>query len=108
MKKTITAALIAGAATAALMGAGTAQADSNDVAFINVLNSRGIKPSGNDYTGLTNWGKAVCNQIDAGNSVLSVARSVYRVTPLSDLDSGYFVGASIRAYCPWDLPLLGM
>ncbi len=101
MKKALTATLTAGAAAAALMGAGTAQADSNDVVFINVLDDRGIKPSGNDYTGMTRWGRAVCGSIADGNTVTEVVFALRDLSgELSNRDAGYFVGASISAYCP--------
>ena len=100
MKKTITSTLIAGAAAAALMGAGTAAADVNDVAFIDTLASRGIgATNGGDLT-LIKWGMAVCVGIAAGDTPTQVANMIYAKTPLSGYDSNYFVGAAVAAYCP--------
>lgn len=98
MKKTITAALIAGAATAALMGAGTANADVYDVAFVTVLEKRGITATSD--ASLIRLGHAACVSIAKGLSPVTVAKQLYAGSELSQSEAGYFVGASISAYCP--------
>jgi hypothetical protein len=108
MKKALTATLIAGAA-AALMGAGTAQADTTDAAFINHLNKEGI--DGITYEGYTsadfiNFGHVICKKVDEGTSVKATTKHVFSKTDLSQYDSGYLVGASIASYCPWNKPLI--
>jgi len=91
-------------AVAPLVAATDAHADTNDVAFLAVLADHGID-SGNGAGGLITAGHAVCRELGAGYPADDVAAMVAAANPKLTLsDAGYFVGASIAAYCPSSAP----
>ncbi|MGO9382941.1 MAG: DUF732 domain-containing protein [Mycobacterium sp.] len=76
----------------------TAHADATDDAFLSALNAKGIN--------FGSPGKAliaaheVCDELDNGKTPPQVASTVQSNSNLDGYHAGYFVGASIRAYCP--------
>jgi len=107
MKKTITATLIAGAATAALMGAGTAQADGvytdQDRIYLKVADTL-FNINVDSAPQAVRWGHAACTMMDRGYAPVTVAAAMdalpeFRAVPTRA--TGYLVGAAIGAYCPW-------
>ncbi len=114
MKKTITATLIAGAATAALMGAGTAQADyyaEDDRLYLSVLSNR-FNITEQSAPSAIRWGQAACKILDKGQySAATVAVAMGNLPefagPAGD-QTGYIVGAAIGAYCPWNKSFLNV
>lgn len=42
----------------------------------------------------------MCNELQRGESPSQVASAVMDNSPLDGYHAGYFVGASMRAYCP--------
>ena len=96
--------IIAGIASVALGIAGlapaTANADASTDAFLDVLHAQNI---GHEYGDgmLITAGEMVCERLSQGYSPMRVARSVYAESELIEPESaGYFVGASISAFCP--------
>ena len=76
----------------------TAHADTNDNKFIALLNSEGIT----DHVSPSHAIEAahtVCSKLDAGMSPTEVANDVLNNSTMPAYQSGYFVGASIDAYC---------
>lgn len=115
MKKTLTAALIAGAATAAaLMGAGTAQADyyaEDDRLYLSVLSNR-FNITEKSAPSAIRWGQAACKILDKGQySAATVAMAMSDLPefagPVGN-QTGYIVGAAIGAYCPWNKSFLNV
>ena len=89
---------------AALLGprgvaAPTAHADDpTDDAFLAAVRSKGI-----NYTSPTDAliaAHLVCNELNHGETPAQVASDVMNNSSLDAYHAGYFVGASIRAYCP--------
>jgi len=109
MKKTITAALIAGAATAAVMSAGTAQADDGyytgqDRLYLTAADSV-FNINMDSAPQAIRWGRAACRLMDRGYAPVAVASAMdalpeFRAVPTRA--TGYLVGAAIGAYCPWN------
>jgi hypothetical protein len=93
----ITAA--AAAAAAAIVAAVTASAaPSDDQAFIAALDRQGIQyPSPQSAI---NVAREVCTLLDDGATGVDVAREINKNSAIPVASSGYFVGASIAAYCP--------
>ncbi|OBI45518.1 DUF732 domain-containing protein [Mycobacterium sp. E796] len=81
------------AATAAI-----ARADAADDAFLAALNAKGIHFGSPDKALIA--GHEVCDELDTGRTVNQVASTVMSNSSLDGYHAGYFVGASIRAYCP--------
>ena len=89
------------------MGAGTAQADNLDIAFVTVLENEGIFKSASDDS-VIELGHDVCGAVDRGSDLADVARVFLRHgSSLTPRKAGFFVGASITAYCPEYKYLLG-
>ncbi|HTY32562.1 DUF732 domain-containing protein [Mycobacterium sp.] len=92
---TLTAILLCAAAP---LSAAPASADSNDDAFIAALTREGIDVSDPDT--LIARAHEVCDRLDRGQAGSLVVLEVRKQTNLSVRDAGYFVGASVAAYCP--------
>jgi Protein of unknown function (DUF732) len=93
--------------TAALLGplgsVATAYADNNDDKFLAMLKSEGIT----DHISASHAieaGHTVCQKLDAGSSPTEVAYDVLSSSVMPSYHAGYFVGASIRSYCPQYTP----
>jgi hypothetical protein len=88
----------------ALLAAPTADADPADVdaKFLAALDSRGITHASPEV--MIGAGHAACAELDKGETPAQVAQDVMKdALTNSNLDAyhaGFFVGASIAAYCP--------
>ncbi len=96
--------LVAGLAlTAALAGAGalaipTARADAVDNAFLNAVKAKGINFASPQAAVIA--GHEVCDELDLGKQKSDVASEVMSNSRLDGYRAGFFVGASVAAYCP--------
>lgn len=75
-----------------------ARADTDDSAFLTALNVKGIHFGSPEQAFIV--GHEVCGELDSGRSPSQVASTVMSNSNLDGYHAGYFVGASIRAYCP--------
>jgi len=83
---------------AALLTASPASADSTDDAFIAALaKERIVFPD--DHTAIAT-AHTVCAGLDKSNKSSLLAMKLMKGADLSLKQSGYFIGASISAYCP--------
>lgn len=80
-------------------GAAVAHADATDASFLASLNSQGITDHVSSSHAIE-AGHTVCQKIDGGVSVGAVVTEVLNSSSMPAYDSAYFVGASIRSYCP--------
>ena len=104
MKKTIIAGLAAAALGIGGLAPAVATADTGTDAFLDVLHTQGIGHEDGDGM-LIAEGELVCEYLRHGHSPLHVARMVYLNSDLIDpANAGYFVGASIAAFCPVFMP----
>ena len=96
---TAIAATLMTAAFLGPFGAGvpTVRADPNDDKFVHALQSRGITYQSADAAIAA--GHLVCTKLDQGETETQVAQDVMDNTNLDPYHAGYFVGASIGAYC---------
>lgn len=87
---------------AGLLGAmatpATAQATSADDAFLAALKAKGINFESPEA--VVNSGHTVCHELDSGQTPEQVANNVLSSSSLDSYHAGYFVGVSIKAYCP--------
>lgn len=81
-----------------LAASATAHATSPDDAFLAALKAKGINYESPDAA--VNSGHTVCHELDMGQSPEQVANSVLSSSTLDSYHAGYFVGVSIKAYCP--------
>ena len=82
----------------ALVTSATAHATSPDEAFLAALKAKGINYESPDAA--VNSGHTVCHELDMGQSPEQVANNVLSSSSLDSYHAGYFVGVSIKAYCP--------
>ncbi len=75
-----------------------AHADATDDAFIAALDAKGITYESRQAA--INSGHTVCHQLDVGQTPEQIAQDVLNSSHLDGYHAGYFVGVSIRAYCP--------
>jgi hypothetical protein len=75
-----------------------AHADANDDAFLAALTAKGIHFGSPDNAIIA--GHEVCDELDNGKTPTQVASTVQANSDLDGYHAGYFVGASIRAFCP--------
>lgn len=85
---------------AGLLGVITApaHATSADDAFLAALKAKGINYESPDAA--VNSGHTVCHELDMGQTPEQVANNVLSSSTLDSYHAGYFVGVSIKAYCP--------
>jgi hypothetical protein len=99
---TPTRILAAWIALAALLGAPgappAARADTVDDAFLAALQAKNIHYPMPELAIVA--GHAVCNELRLGKTPPQVASEVMDNSELDGYHAGYFVGASMRAYCP--------
>ncbi|OMC07767.1 DUF732 domain-containing protein [Mycobacterium sp. SP-6446] len=95
------------AAMVALLGpfaaVSTAHADTNDDKFLKALKSEGIT----DHVSASHAieaGHMVCQKLDQGMTPNQVAADVLNSSSMPAYHSGYFVGVSIKEYCPQYAP----
>jgi hypothetical protein len=100
MKKSVQAfaALIA-AAGAIGLATPIAHADTNDGKFLAAMNSEGITDHVSPQHAIE-AAHTVCQKLDAGQTPTQVANDVLNSSTMPAYQSGYFVGASIKEYCP--------
>lgn len=82
----------------ALATAASAHANAADDAFLTALKAKGINYESPDAA--VNSGHTVCHELDSGQTPEQVANSVLSSSSLDSYHAGYFVGVSIKAYCP--------
>lgn len=82
----------------ALAASATANATSADDAFLAALKAKGINYESPDTA--VNSGHTVCHELDMGQTPEQVANNVLSSSSLDSYHAGYFVGVSIKAYCP--------
>jgi Protein of unknown function (DUF732) len=82
-----------------LASVSTAHADPTDDKFLATLRSQGITDHISDAHAIE-AGHFVCVKLDNGVSVANVANDVLFSSNMPAYHSGFFVGASIDAYCP--------
>ncbi|HTY33370.1 DUF732 domain-containing protein [Mycobacterium sp.] len=75
-----------------------ARADANDDAFVAALTAKGIRFGSPEKAVIA--GHEVCAELDSGKTPTQVASTVQANSGLDGYHAGYFVGASISAYCP--------
>lgn len=94
------AALLALVAALCCLGAPIpiAHADAADDAFLAALTAKGIH-FGSPEKALV-AAHEVCDELGNGKSAAQVASTVQSNSDLDGYHAGFFVGASIRAYCP--------
>jgi Protein of unknown function (DUF732) len=81
----------------------TAHADTNDAKFLAALKSEGITDHISPNHAIE-AGHTVCQNLDNGKSVTDVANDVLNSSVMPAYHAGYFVGASIKEYCPQYMP----
>lgn len=80
------------------VAAPTAHADAADDPFLSALRSKGISVASPQAAIIA--GHEVCDELDLGRQPSDVATDVTKNSNLDGYHAGYFVGASIAAYCP--------
>jgi len=93
----------AGAAGAIGLAAPVAHADTNDGKFLAALKAEGITDHISPQHAIE-AGHTVCQKLDAGQTPTQVANDVLNSSAMPAYQSGYFVGASIKEYCPQYMP----
>ncbi len=86
---------------AALLSAAPASADPTDDAFVAALENYGIDVNDRDTT--IAHGQAVCAGLDKGQETSLLALKLMKDTALdlsTSRQAGFFIGASVAAYCP--------
>jgi hypothetical protein len=83
---------------AALLSAAPASADATDDAFVAALAKQRIVFA--DHDTAIAIAHTVCAELDKSNKSAILAMKLTKETDLSLNQSGYFIGASISAYCP--------
>lgn len=71
-----------------------------DDTFLDALRSQGINYRSAEVA--ISAGHLVCADLDRGEAASHVAQDLMNSSNLDDFHAGYFVGASIGAYCPND------
>jgi hypothetical protein len=79
-----------------------ARADASDDKFIAILRSDDI--SHESVPAAIAAGKKVCEYLDSGMKLEHVEADVQNSSGMPDYDTGFFVGAAIKAYCPSFMP----
>ncbi len=81
-----------------LAAAPIAHADATDDAFLAALTAKGIHFGSPEKALIA--GHEVCDELGTGKTAVQVASAVQSNTNMDGYHAGFFVGASIRAYCP--------
>lgn len=94
---------LSGLVVVALIGLGglaapTAHADAVDVNFLSALKSKGINFASPQAAIIA--GHEVCDELDLGRQKSDVASDVMSNSNLDGYHAGFFVGASVGAFCP--------
>lgn len=81
-----------------LAAAPAAHADATDDAFLSALTAKGIHFGSPEKAFVA--GHEVCDELGNGRTPTQVASTVQSNSSMDGYHAGFFVGASIRAYCP--------
>lgn len=81
----------------------TAHADTNDDKFLKALKSEGITDHVSPNHAIE-AGHIVCQKLAQGMTPNQVANDVLNSSNMPAYHSGYFVGVSIKEYCPQYMP----
>lgn len=81
-----------------LSPAWTAHAAGSDDSFLAAIKGKGINYESPDSA--IKSGHLVCDKLDGGEAPEGVANDIIQGGKLDSYHAGFFVGASIRAYCP--------
>ena len=84
----------------------TAHADSKDDKFLSILRQEGITDHVSPAHAIE-AGHMVCQKLDGGASPADVANDVVNSSNMPAYHAGYFVGVSIKEYCPQYTPKEG-
>jgi len=76
----------------------TAHADAVDTAFLTAIKAKGINFASPQAAVIA--GHEVCDELDLGRQKSDIATDVTKFSNLDEYRAGFFVGASIAAYCP--------
>jgi hypothetical protein len=87
--------------SAVLLSGGSASADATDDAFVAALAKQQIAFA--DHDTAIAVAHTVCAQFDRTNKSGVIAMKLMKDTDLSLKQSGYFIGASVSAYCPQNI-----
>jgi hypothetical protein len=87
-----------GTGAAVLFSGATASASPSDDAFLATLDKQGITYASPERAITT--AKEICTLLDDGANGVDVSREISKNSVVQIEKSGYFVGASITAYCP--------
>jgi hypothetical protein len=82
----------------AALAAPAARADAVDDSFLSSLKAKGINFASSQAAIVA--GHEVCDELDLGRAPSDVATDVTKNSNLDGYHAGFFVGASIGAYCP--------
>ena len=91
-------ALVVALLSLAGVAAPTAHADAVDDNFLAALKAKGINFASAQAAVIA--GHEVCDELDLGRQPSDVATDVTKNSNLDGYHAGFFVGASISAYCP--------
>ncbi len=80
------------------VAAPAAHADAVDDNFLSALKAKGINFASGQAAIIA--GHEVCDELDLGRQPSDVANDVTKNSNLDGYHAGFFVGASIAAYCP--------
>jgi hypothetical protein len=83
----------------------TAHADNTDSKFLTAMKSEGITDHVSAQHAI-DAAHSVCQKLDSGETPTQVANDVLNSSSMPAYDAGYFVGASINAYCTQYAPKL--
>lgn len=84
----------------------TAHADATDDQFLKTLRSAGIGDNISSAHAI-DAGHFVCVKLDNGATPAEVESDVKSSSNMPEYHAGFFVGASVNAYCPRHRPELG-
>jgi hypothetical protein len=76
----------------------SAHADAIDNAFLGAIHSKGINFASPQAAVIA--GHEVCDELDLGRQKPDIANEVMSSSNLDGYRAGFFVGASVAAYCP--------
>ncbi len=90
--------LMAALSSLAVVATPTAHADAIDNAFLAAVKIKGISFASPQAAIIA--GHEVCDELDLGKQKSDVANEVMTNSQMDGYHAGFFVGASVAAYCP--------
>lgn len=75
-----------------------ARADAVDNAFVTAVKNKGIQFASPQAAVIA--GHEVCDELDLGKQKSDIASEVMTNSGMDGYHAGYFIGASVAAYCP--------